>query len=203
MRGGRGMGTFDLAMSLGPTCRTKLQLRRVLGSNNCVYGIFDAQITPYNALCQYFLNGFRGHFEPGDVETVEGRWRVRNQRYGTFHPHLTPHGVPVDLNKARERHEWLCSNVRRALSANGRLLFVREHSEDSLELSDLKVLIAKLHPKLRFEIATVKDGSEYASGWQGSNLAWDEGLSDYKISKLASLINAASRVSRHLTRFGF
>ncbi|HVT27652.1 MAG TPA: hypothetical protein VHE81_06500 [Lacipirellulaceae bacterium] len=173
---------IDRAVSLGTTCETAFQLRRVFGKHNCVSGVFDFQVTPPETVIEYLRRDFVGLFEYDDFIVKDGI--VQNRRFGTQHMHEFRSGnIDRDFVGARSRHDHLCGNMRVALKGNGALLLAATLPPERLALAnEIKHLVRDRNCDLVFSLEVLKrrQGPDLIANWQGDNHQWDCALSKYR-----------------------
>jgi hypothetical protein len=173
---------FDFAISLGPTCRTAHQLRRLFGRERAISSVFDWQITPPGALLSYLASDFAGMFEIPDLTIVGGV--VINRRYRTEHHHEFPKNCTGrDLAEhyflARNRHVHLCDNIRRLLAKDCRVLCVLSSAATEGDRQLTESAFRKLSPRCSIEVVLVEDAVGDLVDWHGDDAVWDAALGHY------------------------
>lgn len=164
-----------LALSLGPTCRAKYHLHRVLGPR-ALKGVFDWQVTPHKALLTYLERGFEDTFDLADLTIEDGTVTHRTLR--TAHPHQfsTPANGMVlaqEYGAARERHEKRCLSTLASLMGNAPLLLVMSDPVDDHLQGDIAVTVKRLFPQLDFEIVSCPIDGVEGPDWRGADKPWN------------------------------
>jgi hypothetical protein len=178
---------FQQVVSLGPRCRAKHHIRLNFGHNISKRGAFDWQVTPPEALLEYFNRGFSGTFERADLEVVDG-CLVRNRRYGTEHPHQFPTGqiTEADLDRlypaAKNVHEKSCQATRAALANGLSTLFVLGEEMPHDVVNEVRGFLELFDPRRRFEILLAPEGDQNTvDDWSGNPELWARHLAPYRI----------------------
>lgn len=174
---------FQQITGLGPTCRSKFQIKRFYGKHIAKRGVFDGQITPESALVFYLKADFRGVFERSDL-VIDENGVVTNSRTGTKHPHEFPkNATEEDLHShywmARRKHDDRCSATRSSLTnkvASLLVLGAPVSVETRLAIADY---IASASPRKRYLI--IEEALDRSEDWWGTDAVWDEFLSPYEV----------------------
>jgi hypothetical protein len=169
--------SFDYALSLGPTCRARYQMERVLGKERCPSGVFDWQITGRKALVAYLRNDFEGMYELADLE-IDGM--VCNRRFGTTHQHefppdITLASLPAHYVNARSRHDHLAAKTRALLRGDKRLLLCLGGRLTMRRYVALWLELRLRFPRLTFTLLNGPrfDDPDEVATWYGNDAAWD------------------------------
>lgn len=178
---------IDYALSIGPHCRAKYQLRHRFGAI-AVGGVFDWQITPLDTVLRYVNCDFRGLFELRDLELRRGR--VWNREVGTSHQHEFPHGMETDTelkaayDRARSRHDHVCQTTRATLRSGRPVLLAFSRLVD--DEARQQVIAAFRHyaggggHNLHFVFEPVKVPA--TADWRGDPTVWKALLQPYSAS---------------------
>jgi hypothetical protein len=101
-------------------------------------------------VASYLRGGFSSTMERADL-SVDAKGLVRNDRYGTSHPHEFPDGLD-SFDVAKSRHDYLCAKLRRFLDdRRSRILFISGHDDPAV----LERAIRDAYPELQFRLLNV------------------------------------------------
>jgi hypothetical protein len=173
---------FDIVLSFGPICRTKYQLLRTFGKDECPSSVFDWQRTPMSAIRFYLENDFRGTFEREDLE-VSG-YSVINRKLRTSHLHAFPKHIADDeidryYSRARARHDHLCDRTRAILRGDRRVLICVGAHLRPYRWMRLNFVIRRYAPKLRFRLLNGPANDCSHEIWKGDDALWDRHLAHF------------------------
>ncbi|UVK36326.1 hypothetical protein LHFGNBLO_003234 [Mesorhizobium sp. AR10] len=173
---------FKQAVSLGPVCRGKFHIKKVLAYGG-KRGVFDGQVTPPSALIEYLRRDFVGMFERDDLY-IENK-RVFNRRFGTNHIHEFPEDVTeatLDLlyPEARRKHDVWCANTRKALTCGLSTLFVLSRPVAKPDLAEITDLVQGMAPRRKFLLLPSPE-DDSGDDWTGNHALWRDHLSRFMI----------------------
>jgi hypothetical protein len=220
-------------ISLGHTCEVKYQLSRAVfcGSNphapadavRHLFGqdlgnqyfprhIFDFQITPFSAVCEYLERDFHGVFEREDLIIDPATGHVTHKTLWTSHPHefWPPTGeadqalIDREYAEARFKFEYLAERFRRHLERPGRYLYVFMEYRAPHEVETLLRLLSRHEDHVAHLLLVDSPGREMdltglegrvfkaarrpVSGktadqaWEGDDAGWDAALAPFDLS---------------------
>jgi hypothetical protein len=184
---------YNTVLSLGPTCLPAMQARQVFDRLLFQNGPFNYQISPMSAVTSYLRDGLAGTMERADL-SVDADGLVRNDRYGTCHPHEFPEGLG-SFEAAKSRHDYLCAKLRRLLAdPTSRILFLSGHDDPAI----IDRAIREAYPKLRFRLLTVVSSAPQAV-WHEPVAEWHDALRQAERSFGESKIRTRHRLLwRHM-----
>jgi hypothetical protein len=173
---------FKQAASLGPDCRGKFHIKKIL-LHGGKRGVFDGQVTPPAALIEYLRRDFVGMFERDDLYVQDGR--VLNRRFGTNHIHEFPEDVTDEMldslyPQARRKHDVWCATTKQTLTCKLSTLFVLSRPVTKSEQDIIAELIQRMAPRRTFLLLAAPDGDAGAD-WTGNHALWREHLSRFLI----------------------
>jgi hypothetical protein len=228
-----GRGVAYEPISLGHTCEVKYQISRALffrknpsapkdavrhiinqnlGSRYFPRHIFDFQITPFSAACEYMERDFQGVFERDDLFVDPATGHVTHRTLGTSHPHdfWPPENgadqtfIDQEYPAARSKFEHLAERFRRHLRSPGRLLYVFMEYRSAAEAENLLRLLNRWDghearlllvdaPERDMDLsglegrvfkATRRPVSDKAPDhvWEGDDAGWDETFAPFPLA---------------------
>ncbi|HVX35427.1 MAG TPA: hypothetical protein VHC71_04320 [Hyphomicrobium sp.] len=182
------MQAFSQVVSLGWRCQTVWQARRYFGRAFCPTSIFDWQITPAEAVVEYFDRDFVGLLDRDDLFRPEDGW-VTNRKFGTRHPHEFSNGLQDGYATARSRHDYLCDKLCAIIGGAEPTLFVAQAKDPETFHSEISFRISRRNPRLKYRLLVVPDvpiGSG-ADAWKGDDDHWDRHFSEFAVRHDAGL----------------
>lgn len=189
------MPTIHHAVSFGPYCRARYQLKRVFRSVNSS-GVFDWQITPPAAAVAYLESNFEGMFEIDDLDIEPETQFVFHRALRTRHMHEFPkiatrESLEQHYSRARKRHDYLCGKVRDLLQGVAPVLIAMapgSGDHKSVEVDRLRAALNKFNPQGTFHLMVEPhEGSRDGSDWRGNDRVWDDALRAYEVPIVARL----------------
>jgi hypothetical protein len=178
------MQIFQQAVSLGPQCCAKWQMREFFKPHHGPRGVFDWQVTPPEAVLDYIRCDFQGTFERNDLY-LDGT--VKHRRFNTIHLHLLP-GDEIDADSfekiypaAKRAHEKYCGVTREAIHNPLSTLFVLSRPVPDEFIRELKSCITAINPLKTFTILPAPANDDITR-WDGDRDIWREHLAPYQIT---------------------
>jgi hypothetical protein len=222
-------------ISLGHTCEVKYQISRALffranphappdavrhlinqnlGSRYFPRHIFDFQVTPFSAVCNYLERDFEGVFEREDLFVDPATGHVTHCTLWTSHPHdlCPPEGgadeglIDREYAGARAKFEHLAERFRRHLERPGRFLYVFMEYRAAHEAETLLRLLSRHEghlahlllvdaPERAMDIGGLEGrvfkaarrpvrGKAPEHVWEGDDAGWDAALAPFRLGSL-------------------
>lgn len=175
-------------------------------------GVFDRQITPPSAVCEYLERDFKGVFELEDLVATGDSLQVYNSRFQTSHPGLfeaagdilTREEILTSYTSAREIFERLAAYSRAMLAEPAQRLYVLTEAPNAETVERLvsilrerarhsfRLLIRATTPDEAAAIARIPEVDVHLARnahlkppeqqWEGDDEDWDAAFSKYTLA---------------------
>lgn len=203
-------------ISLGQACEVKYQIVRRFGGGGSALEavqveldrprrlgrhIFDWQITPIEAVCEYLERNFEGVYERADLTVSDDGSEALHRWLHTRHPHdfhpdgpLSDAAIDAEYETARAKFDYLADKFRAHLLEPGPFLYILNAIPTQTQARRLLAALGARSAEHRFQVLVTgledidasldiegvtlarlprDSGKPAASAWQGNDAAWD------------------------------